>query len=77
VSAATAESLGVVDGDTVTVSANGGSVTAPVEVAQGMVDHVVWLPTNSGTSTVRASLRAGGGAIVTVAKAPSTVEVTR
>jgi NADH-quinone oxidoreductase subunit G len=77
VSAGTAESLGLADGDTVTVSANGGSVTAPVEVTEGMVDHVVWLPTNSSGSTVRASLRAGGGAVVTVARAASTVEVTQ
>jgi NADH-quinone oxidoreductase subunit G len=77
VSAGTAESLGLADGDTVTVSANGGSVTAPVEVTAGMVDHVVWLPTNSSGSTVRASLRAGGGAVVTVARAASTVEVTQ
>ena len=77
VSAATAEALGLADGETVTVSANGGSVSAPLQVTAGMVDHVVWLPTNTGGSTVRASLRASGGAVVTLARAASAVEVTR
>ena len=76
VSPATAEAFGLVDGDLVTVSAGGGSVTVPVTVTVGMVDHVVWLPTNSAGCTVRASLRAAGGAVVTLAKATSTVEVT-
>ncbi|KRF21863.1 NADH-quinone oxidoreductase subunit G [Phycicoccus sp. Soil802] len=68
VSAATAELFGLVDGDTVTVSNRRGSVTARVAVTEGMVDHVVWLPTNSDGSTVRASLAAVSGDVVTVTK---------
>ena len=68
VSAATAESFGLVDGDTVTVSTAAGSVSAPVAVTAGMVDHVVWLPTNSDGSTVRAALGAVAGDVVTVTK---------
>jgi NADH-quinone oxidoreductase subunit G len=68
VSAATAESFGLVDGDTVTVSTAAGSVSAPVAVTAGMVDHVVWLPTNSDGSTVRAALAAVAGDVVTLTK---------
>ena len=68
VSAATAESFGLADGDTVTVSTAAGSVSAPVAVTAGMVDHVVWLPTNSDGSTVRAALGAVSGDVVTLTK---------
>jgi NADH-quinone oxidoreductase subunit G len=68
VSAATAEAFGLTDGETVTVGTARGSVSAPVEVTEGMVDHVVWLPTNSGGSTVRASLGAVAGDVVTLTK---------
>jgi NADH-quinone oxidoreductase subunit G len=68
VSPATAESFGLVDGDTVTVSTAAGSVSAPVAVTAGMVDHVVWLPTNSDGSTVRAALAAVAGDVVTLTK---------
>jgi NADH-quinone oxidoreductase subunit G len=68
VSAATAEAFGLVDGETVTVSNAVGSVSAPVAVTEGMVDHVVWLPTNSDGCTVRASLGAVAGDLVTVRK---------
>ncbi|NYG06437.1 NADH-quinone oxidoreductase subunit G [Phycicoccus badiiscoriae] len=68
VSSATAESFGLVDGDTVTVSTAAGSVSAPVAVTEGMVDHVIWLPTNSDGSTVRAALGAVAGDVVTVTK---------
>lgn len=68
VSAATAESFDLVDGDTVTVSTAAGSVSAPVAVTAGMVDHVVWLPTNSDGSTVRAALGAVAGDVVTLTK---------
>ena len=43
----------------------------------GMVDHVVWLPTNSGGCTVRATLGATGGAVVRLARTASAVEVTQ
>jgi hypothetical protein len=36
-----------------------------------MVDHVVWLPTNSGDAAVRAALGAGAGSAVEVTKAES------
>ncbi|MEO7069221.1 MAG: NADH-quinone oxidoreductase subunit G [Nostocoides sp.] len=66
-SAATAARLGVADGDEVTVGTDVGSITAPVVVSE-MVDHVVWLPTNSAGSAVRASLGADSGSVVTVSK---------
>ena len=68
VSTATAESFGLVDGDTVLVSTAAGSVAAPLAVTDGMVDHVVWLPTNSDGCTVRAALGAAAGDVVTVTK---------
>lgn len=68
VSAATAEHLGLADGDVVTVANARGSVSARLTVTEGMVDHVVWLPTNSDGSTVRASLGAVSGDVVTVTK---------
>jgi NADH-quinone oxidoreductase subunit G len=68
VSTATAEALGLTDGDLVTVSTASGAVTAPVEVVPGMVDHVVWLPTKSAGSHVRSTLGVGPGAVVTVRK---------
>jgi NADH-quinone oxidoreductase subunit G len=68
VSAATAAALGLADGETATVSTAAGSVSAPVAVTAGMVDHVVWLPTNSDGSTVRATLGAVSGDVVTVTK---------
>jgi len=77
VSAATAEAFGVTDGDAVRVSTPTGSVVARAAVTEGMVDHVVWLPTNSDGSAVRATLGADAGAVVTLAKAVSTPEVAQ
>ena len=71
VSAATAQAHGLTDGDEVTVSTDHGSITAPVLVAD-VVDHVVWLPTNSAGSAVRATLGADSGTVVTIAKAATT-----
>ena len=68
VSAATAGDLGVADGDEVTVRANGRQVTAPAEVTDGMVDHVIWLPANSAGSAALASLGATAGTVVSVTK---------
>ena len=69
VSAATAEAFGLVDGDVVTVvHRRGARSPLAVAVTDGMVDHVVWLPTNSDGSTVRASLGAVSGDVVTVTK---------
>jgi NADH-quinone oxidoreductase subunit G len=66
-SVATAEALGLVDGDRVTVATAHGSFTAPLAVSD-MVDHVVWLPTNSGGSAVRTTLGADAGSAVSVTK---------
>ena len=76
VSPATAEAFDLVDGDTVRVSTVAGSVTVPLAVTDDMVDHVVWLPTNSTGSAVRAALAVDAGAVVTLAKAETTLEVT-
>ncbi|XVX21051.1 NADH-quinone oxidoreductase subunit G [Actinomycetota bacterium] len=67
VSAATAERLGLVDGEPVTVSAGRGAITVPLAVSE-MVDGVVWLPTNSAGSAVRTDLGVDAGATVTVTK---------
>jgi len=39
-----------------------------VAVVPGMVDHVVWLPTNSAGSHIRSVLGVDAGAVVTVTK---------
>ena len=67
VSTATAEALGLAEGDTVTVSAGLASVTVPVGLAE-MADHVVWLPTNSEGCDLRGMLASAPGALVTVTK---------
>jgi NADH-quinone oxidoreductase subunit G len=70
-SAATAAGLGVppgVAGTAVTVSTDRGEITLPLAVTP-MPDDVVWLPTNSPGSAVRAILGAGNGDIVTIASA--------
>jgi NADH-quinone oxidoreductase subunit G len=68
VSAATATAAGAVDGDKVTVSTAAGSVTVPLDVTD-MAEGVVWLPTNSSGSAVRADLGAGHGSRVTLRRA--------
>jgi NADH-quinone oxidoreductase subunit G len=73
VSPATAAEAGLADGDKVTVaagtgSAGAGSITVPLEVTE-MADGVVWLPTNSSGSAVRADLAAGHGSRVTLRRA--------
>ncbi|NYF97753.1 NADH-quinone oxidoreductase subunit G [Janibacter cremeus] len=62
----TAQALGVVEGDLVTVSADDVRITLPADI-RAMVDHVVWLPTNSESCDVR-SLAGRAGAIVSVTK---------
>ncbi|WP_277454334.1 NADH-quinone oxidoreductase subunit G [Janibacter sp. DB-40] len=62
----TAQSLGIVEGDLVTVSADDVRITLPADI-RAMVDHVVWLPTNSESCDVR-SLSGRAGAIVSVMK---------
>ena len=68
-SAATAAEVGVTDGSGVQVSTPAGAVVVPVVVTD-MPDHVVWLPTNSPGCAVRATLRAGAGALVHLSPAP-------
>ena len=63
----TASGLGVVDGDALTVRVGDTTVTAPVLVSE-MADHVVWLPTNSVGSDLRAALAGAPGALVSVTK---------
>jgi len=63
VSAATAASVGVADGDLLAVGTDAGTITLPVLVTD-MPDFVVWLPTNSPGSAVRDTLHAVGGALV-------------
>lgn len=67
VSAATADALGVTDGDHLRVAAAGTEVIAPVLVSE-MADHVVWLPTNSAGCDLRAALAGAPGALVQVTK---------
>jgi NADH-quinone oxidoreductase subunit G len=68
VSAATAASAGLGDGEKVTVATPAGSVTVPLLVTD-MADGVVWLPTNSPGSAVRADLGTGHGGRVTLRRA--------
>ncbi len=64
-SAATAASIGAADGGLLTVSADGGSVTLPLEVTE-MADGVVWLPLNSSGSVVHRDLGVTVGAVVRI-----------
>ena len=58
-----AETLGVADGDAVTVSTDRGGITLPAEITD-LPPQVVWLPTNSPGSTLRRSLGVTSGAVV-------------
>ncbi|HET8642583.1 MAG TPA: NADH-quinone oxidoreductase subunit G, partial [Pseudonocardiaceae bacterium] len=69
----TATALGVTFGQPVTVGTDRGSVTLPAAEAD-LPDGVVWLPSNSGPSTVRRNLGAGHGALVKVRPAAVTVQ---
>ncbi len=69
VSPVTAADAGLHDGDKVTVHSAVGSVTVPLDVTEKMADGVVWLPTNSPGSAVRADLGAGHGSRVTLRRA--------
>jgi NADH-quinone oxidoreductase subunit G len=65
ISPARAESLGLADGDALTVSSQAGQVTLPVLVTD-MPDEVVWVPMSSPGSRVYADLRARPGDAVTI-----------
>jgi NADH-quinone oxidoreductase subunit G len=71
VSAVTAADAGVVDGGSLAVSTQAGTVVLPVLVTD-MPDHVVWLPTASPGSLVRDTLRAGNGTHVRLAPGTTT-----
>jgi NADH-quinone oxidoreductase subunit G len=58
-----AESLGLADGDLVTVGTDRGLITLPAAIAD-LPPQVVWLPTNSPGSTLRRSLGVTSGAVV-------------
>ncbi|HEV2346802.1 MAG TPA: NADH-quinone oxidoreductase subunit G [Actinocrinis sp.] len=66
-SQATAAEIGAADGDAVAVSTDAGTITLPLAV-DTLPDRVVWLPTNSPGSHVRAALGADTGAVVSVAR---------
>ncbi|HEX5510631.1 MAG TPA: NADH-quinone oxidoreductase subunit G, partial [Actinomycetales bacterium] len=67
-SPATAAAVGVGDGELVSVSTERGSMSLPLVVTE-MPDGVVWLPTNSAGSGVRASLAPASGALVRLSRA--------
>jgi len=67
-SAATAAESGLVPGTSVTVSTGTGSLTLPVAITD-MPDHVVWVPSGSGPSTVHSVLGTAAGAVVRLAAA--------
>jgi NADH-quinone oxidoreductase subunit G len=69
VSPVTAAHADLRDGDKVTVESALGAVTVPLAVTEKMADGVVWLPTNSPGSAVRADLGAGHGSRVTLRRA--------
>ncbi|KRB43675.1 NADH-quinone oxidoreductase subunit G [Terrabacter sp. Root181] len=67
-SAASAAGLGLGEGDHVTVSGPAGSVTLPAVVTEGMVDGVVWVPTNAKDCSIRSGLGTDAGGRVHVTK---------
>jgi NADH-quinone oxidoreductase subunit G len=62
----TAADLGIADGQQVTVSTAHGELTVPAMISEA-ADGVVWLPTNHRDASVRATLGAAHGDLVTVA----------
>jgi len=73
-SAKAAGALGLRDGDLVDVSSAAGTITLPYAITP-MPDHVVWVPTNSVGSAVRATLGVDAGAVVDLSVAERTTEV--
>jgi len=74
-SGATALEIGAAPGAAVDVSTERGTITLPLAVTD-MPDRVVWLPTNSAGSTVRATLAALPGDIVQISAAPTGATTT-
>ncbi|WP_353952745.1 NADH-quinone oxidoreductase subunit G [Knoellia sp. S7-12] len=74
VSRTTADSLGVIDGDIVTVDIGDSTVTDPITVpvtVTEMADHVVWLPTHSAGCDLRGTLADAPAIRVSVTKVDS------
>jgi NADH-quinone oxidoreductase subunit G len=69
-SPATAAEIGAAEGEPVTVATEAGAITLPLAVGE-LPDRVVWLPAHSAGSTVRATLRAGAGTVVSISSATS------
>jgi len=67
-STTSAAALGVGDGDEVVVTGPTGSVRVPALLTDGMLDGVVWLPTNSRDCSVRTDLGTDAGGRVAVTK---------
>jgi NADH-quinone oxidoreductase subunit G len=65
--AATAERLGLVEGEPATVRTEQGAITLPLALAD-LPDGVVWLPGNSPGSRVRTELGVGHGELVGVTR---------
>jgi NADH-quinone oxidoreductase subunit G len=65
--AATAERLGLVEGEPATVRTEQGAITLPLALAD-LPDGVVWLPGNSPGSRVRTELGVGHGELVGVSR---------
>jgi NADH-quinone oxidoreductase subunit G len=65
VSKATADEIGMAEGEPVSVGTERGSIVVPVTIAE-MPDRVVWLPTNARGCAVRARLGAVAGDVVTL-----------
>ncbi|MEO6821459.1 MAG: NADH-quinone oxidoreductase subunit G [Candidatus Nanopelagicales bacterium] len=66
-SAATAQAMGFVPGDDVTVSTDAGAITLPLLVSD-LPDDVVWLPADSEGSCPRRTLGVGSGAVVRISR---------
>ena len=75
-SKASAEALGVAEGESVSVSTERGAIVAPLAI-DDLPDGVVWLPTNARGCAVRATLGAVPGTEVTLVRtdAPPVVGV--
>jgi NADH-quinone oxidoreductase subunit G len=66
-SQATADEVGVSDGEPLTVSTASGSLTLPVLVTE-LPERVVWLPTNQVGAPVREILHADAGSVVQLSR---------
>ncbi len=72
-SAATAAAIGVGNGQLMRVETGHGLIELPLTITK-MPDYVVWVPTNSVGSPVRAALGVDAGALVQISAGPTTNE---